>query len=186
MRVMGALLLLLLFPSLGSATTIRSFSLSEMVQESAAVIQGKILNQTPRWKHDKSAIYTDSTIRVVKTYKGRVTQDTIVVRQLGGIIDGMEMSVVGTARLQAGENVVLFLRTNGKKYFLVGMAQGKYAVKTNGTRTIATRNVNGIHHIHKMQRLGTPRHHKHEDNSMLLSTLVAKIRAANKTQKVTP
>ena len=186
MRVMSALLLLLLFPSLGSATTIRSFSLSELVHESAVVIQGKVLEQTPQWKHDKSAIYTDSTVQIQATYKGRIAQETIVVRQLGGIIDGIEMRVVGTAHIKAGEHVVLFLRTDGKKYFLVGMTQGKYTVKTKNGQTVVTRNVSGIHQIHKMHRIGTPHHQKKSQNAMTLDALTAKIRAANKTKKVTP
>ena len=185
-RALFALLLLVMFPSMGSATSIRSFTMTEMVHESAVVLRGKVTSQKAQWKQDKSAIYTDSTVHISAIYRGRVTQKTVTIRQLGGTLDGLEMSVVGTAKLSVGEDVFLFLRTNGTHHFLVGMAQGKYRVQKTADKTTVTRNLSGIHRMHNMQRVGTQHIRNSEREIRTLSQLIATVQAVTKAKKVTP
>ena len=55
------------------------------------------------------------------------------MRQLGGVLDGLETRLVGTTDFTLGDEVVLFTRTDGALHYLVGMAQGSYFVLRDST-----------------------------------------------------
>jgi hypothetical protein len=74
-------------------------------------------------------VYTDATVEVAGCLRGSCGA-AVTVRQLGGEIDGAGMAVEGTARLAAGDEVMLFLRPRLDGAFApVGMAQGVFQVE---------------------------------------------------------
>jgi hypothetical protein len=78
----------------------------------------------------------------------------ITVRQLGGTVGKTSMHVTGVAPLKKGDQVLLFLRTNGKHYFLVGMAQGHYRVVVKNKKAFITRELGALNLIGKLKPVG--------------------------------
>jgi len=145
--------LLFLIPLLAtldaSATTIRAFSTHDMVREAAIVVRGSIVGQRSLWNQDKTLIVTETTVTVTETLVGRTQSKTVIVRQLGGEVDGLSLSVPGTAKLKKGHHVLLFLRRDAKFHYLVGMAQGHYAVRKTKHGEEVSRNIDNLHLITK-------------------------------------
>jgi len=137
-------------PTMSSATTVRGFTTQGMVREAAAVVRGKVVAQHSLYNADKSRIYTESTLRVTETITGKVTTKDITVRQMGGTVGQVTMFVSGVAQLPVGQEVLLFLRTDGARYYLVGMAQGKYRVAVIKGREVVTRRLEGLNIMDKV------------------------------------
>lgn len=132
------LALALALPGAGRATILKAFDLPQLSGEAHVVVRGLVQSQAAEWNEDHSRIYTYSEIDVLERVKGR-TPDRITVKQLGGTVDGRTLSVVANADLQVGEEVVLFLRTDGAFHYIVGMHQGKYGVRREAAGAFVTR-----------------------------------------------
>ncbi len=127
------------------ATTVRGFTARGLTHEAAAVVRGTVVSQSGVWNADKSRIYTESKLRVTEVVAGKLKARHITVRQIGGTVDGVTMFVTGVARIPVGQDVLLFLRTDGVRYYLVGMAQGKYRIiKEKSGREVVTRELEGL------------------------------------------
>ena len=116
-------------PLSSSATIVKPFTAAEMSREAAVIDRGVEQARQGVWADDKSRIYTDTTLVVTHVVAGRVQTPHITLRQLGGQVAGASMTVAGTAQLSVGEDVLLFLRTDGARFYLVGMAQGKWHIR---------------------------------------------------------
>jgi hypothetical protein len=71
----------------------------------------------------------------VNRYFGETTgPDTLVVREVGGTVDGYTQEAIGFPAIRRGENVVLFLSRwdNGAEYRIHAYNQGKFLVKSRG------------------------------------------------------
>ena len=143
-RILAAAAVTLLMCSAASGTTIRALSPADRVREAATVVRGTVLARTAVWSDDKSRIYTDSVVWVDEVIAGQPAGPTITVRQIGGTIGDISMLVPGVARIRRGEEVVLFLRTDGTRYYLVGMAQGKYGIRTHHGRKVVSQDTSGL------------------------------------------
>ncbi len=125
------------------ATILRQFDLHGLSRAAQVVVRGKVLSQEARWNADRTRIYRYSTVEVLERVKGarRAASgpDRVVVKQIGGEIDGTTMMVAGTADLEVGEELVLFLRTDGRFHYLVGMHQGKLGVRRDVAGAWVTR-----------------------------------------------
>ena len=131
MRKLILTLLLLLCPSLASATIVRALTVEQMAQESDAVIFGTVSKQTSGWNDSKTRIYTVTTIVVKESWKGSHRNGASVnIRQIGGTVGQLTQRVVGNAKFTAGEEVVVFLERSPSEeiYFVMGMAQGRIGV----------------------------------------------------------
>jgi hypothetical protein len=121
----AALVLALAAPA--GATTIRSVGLQAAGKAATVVARGVVRGVEVRLVGDR--IYTDAEIAVLECVKGRCGA-SLVVRQLGGELDGEGVTVAGSARLDAGAEVVLMLRPRRDGAWApVGMAQGVYRVE---------------------------------------------------------
>lgn len=137
-----------------SATTVRGFGTRDMVREAAVVVRGTVTQQGGVYSADRSKIYTESRVQLREVVVGRVPTAEIVVRQLGGTVGQVSMVVSGVARIQPGEDVLLFLRTDGERYYLVGMAQGKYTVRVQRGREVVSRALHGLNLIQGARPVG--------------------------------
>jgi len=129
-HLLATLVLASAFASLDAhATLVRPFSLAELVHEAHSVVRGEVVDQETTWDDTRHELYTLSWVRVDEVLSGREGPgELVVVRQIGGVRDGLERHVVGTAKLVVGDEVVLFTRTDGTFHYLVGMAQGAFLV----------------------------------------------------------
>jgi hypothetical protein len=95
------------------------------------VVVGTVERSSSAWTSDHATIYTETTLRVHHSVKGPLQPgERVVVRHEGGTVDGIGMRVYGAAHLVVGEEVLVFLEHRGAESYVVGMAQGKLAVRT--------------------------------------------------------
>jgi matrixin len=126
------------------ATTVRRLALDEMGRAATLVAQGTVIStQSVRVG---GRVYTDTRLAVSECWKG-VCDQVLVIRQLGGEVDGVGLSVEGLAPLPARGEVVLFLRARRDGALApVGMAQGAFTVERDAGRKAraAVRDVRGL------------------------------------------
>ncbi len=127
-------LLLLAVCGTASATTMTQLDLAGLTARAESVVAGRVTEARAAWTADHSAIYTDVTILVDRALAGAAQPgQQVVVRREGGTVDGLAMKVYGAATFTKGEDVVVFVeRRNGARY-VVGMAQGKLSLYTDGS-----------------------------------------------------
>ena len=103
-------------------------------REMHRVIQGTVIEQTSFWHESEGhrLIITHSTIRVVRAWKQDIAEgQEVVVRTIGGEVEGYHQTLLGEAALSPNEEVVLFLQDeDGWEHpSVVGFYQGKYRVE---------------------------------------------------------
>jgi hypothetical protein len=128
------------------ATIVRPFTLRGLATEAHEVVRGEVVDQEVLYDAWWDRVYTHTTVRVAEAIGGDVRPgDLIVVRQLGGELDGLETILIGTADFTLGDDVVLFTRTDGALHYLVGMAQGSYfVVAAEDGRETVTRSLGAL------------------------------------------
>jgi hypothetical protein len=133
-----SLAVMLLLAPTAQAVIMPVFTLSQLVERSDAVAWGRITRHECRWSEGRTRIYTYWTLEVEGAVYGAEAGQSLVVKQMGGEIGEMSMTVSGNARIQDGERVYLFLRTDGEHHYVVAMGQGKYTPieTTAGTRLL--------------------------------------------------
>ena len=78
------------------------------------------------WDAAHRNIHTTVELAVRESWKGDIPgSGRLALRQLGGTVGEIEMSVLGAAKFVPGERALLFLGRQG----LVGMAQGKRTLR---------------------------------------------------------
>jgi hypothetical protein len=128
-----------------TATVVRPLTVADLTSRAQVVVQGRVLDQVGLWDSQKRGIYTHTRIEVLKCFKGDVPDKEILVRQLGGRSGGYVMGLPGNAPLQVGEEVVLFLTRDSHYHYVVGLAQGKFAVLPDGSgRKVVSRDLSGL------------------------------------------
>ena len=133
-----------LLPS-ARASVVEALDLDTLVQDSDAVVLARVMKH---WSHldERGRIVTDFQMQVEQSEKGNsVPGSAVVVRKLGGIVDGRGMHISGEPGFTDGELVLLF-GTQGKKTYLrpVGMGQGTIRVYEQGGQRWARSDAQGI------------------------------------------
>jgi hypothetical protein len=95
------------------------------------VVRGMVTDSYSAWDSSREVIYTYSTVRVTRYFGETTGPDTIVVRNVGGTVDGYRQEAVGFPELRDNEHVVLMLSRNedGADYSIHAYNQGKYLVR---------------------------------------------------------
>jgi hypothetical protein len=116
----------------GWTTTVVRMDLQALVQESDSIVQGRIERVDAQWDDQKKTIFTYIFIRVHDPLKGEF-RPNVLIRQLGGKVGDMNLSIIGMPVFRSGEEVIVFLKSNPTEatYHVVGLTQGKYEVKTD-------------------------------------------------------
>lgn len=139
--VTGALLLS--FPAF--ATTLIALDVPAMSRSADAIVQGRVQKVEARQSKDGARIMTYATVEVAESLKGQGVS-TVEVVQPGGVVGDVGQRVSGTARLQVGDEVVVFLERRGPaRFMLVGMAQGCFRVErsSDGKAAFAVQDSDG-------------------------------------------
>lgn len=101
----------------------------ELAQESALIVDGTVTGVRSYWNDDHSKIFTEATVAVGSTYKGR-GGNTLRIVQPGGVVGNVRMTAHGALGWSRGEEVLLFLEPSLPGAFQVaGFSQGKYAIE---------------------------------------------------------
>lgn len=142
-RLILAVLLTCALSQSARATVVVALDTAEMVKRSDRIVRGHVVDRRARWDDAHERIYTDVTIRVDESYKGKGGQ-MMVVRRLGGTVDGIGMRTIGEVEFDAGEEVFLFVRRVGPEiYQVVGLSQGKLHIARDKSGARAILNTSG-------------------------------------------
>lgn len=114
--------------AVADATMVRSASLDEMIDASAAIVVGRVLGLRP-YRLDDGRIMTAVRVRVEESLHGPFAAgETIQVTTHGGSYGGRHAVVPGAARYARGERVLLELEVIDGRLHTLGLALGKWSV----------------------------------------------------------
>ena len=118
------------------ATLMRGLSLRELVRQSHHVLSLSALESRCRYLviGGRRSIVTETRVRIEDVLAGAVPSDgQLVVRTLGGVLDGVGELVHGQAEFSLGAPCVAFL-TLGEdgSFWVTGMAQGHFPIVAAG------------------------------------------------------
>lgn len=107
------------------ASTVMALDLGELLRASDEVFVGEAIDAEVH-RDALGRIVTDVSVRIAESIAGeRGVGEEVVLRCLGGSLDGLGMQVPGEARLAVGETALVFARrSDGGWLRAVGMSQG--------------------------------------------------------------
>jgi hypothetical protein len=98
-----------------------------LADSATAIVSGTVTTLSSA--SDGVAIYTYVTLQVAEVLKGSLLPgESIVLKQMGGVANGVGLHIDGQARFAVGEDVVVFLavRPRDRTLYTVGLAQGAW------------------------------------------------------------
>jgi hypothetical protein len=120
------------------ATVIIKLDLLQLVGRADAIFVGKTIKIYSHWSEDRRHIVTDHTFQVERGLRGTRAGQLVVVRSLGGAVDGIGMRVSGSPSFQVGDQALLFTDVRGRHRYVTGMEQGalRVSLDTVGQRVV--------------------------------------------------
>lgn len=156
MRILSPLLALAtlsLVTLRAQASLTRAMDLSELTTSAENVVVADVAKVTSQWDEHHRNIVTTIEIRVQESWKGTPPADgKIVVRQPGGTVGDIEMTVLGMPRFSVGEHAVLFLQRSS----VVGMGQGKRPLRWDSLKKqwlVENANAAGAVHLDRQAKI---------------------------------
>ena len=114
-----------------SALTVKPLTFSELVNDSIAVVHGRIADVRGEWTPDRRGIESLVVVEAMHYLKGALGEQ-ITVRVPGGQVGGFANVIPGAPRFAPGDRVVLFLKASGPSIpVITGTTQGVYRVGTD-------------------------------------------------------
>jgi hypothetical protein len=134
--VLGTLLLVLALPLAASQFIQQPFD--AVARESSLIVRGQVLDTYSAWDASREVIYTYATVRVSRYFGEATGPDTLVVREVGGTVDGYTQEAIGFPAIRRGEQVVLFLSNweDSSDYRIHAFNQGKFLVHERAGKEI--------------------------------------------------
>lgn len=122
------------------ATTVIKLNLEQLVQRADLIAQGQVQSVYAQWDDERRLVFTYISIRVDEPLKGERRQ-WVLIRQVGGTVGTIQMSIAGVPQFKSGEMAIVFLKRQEDSTFqVVGMNQGVYEV----VEDFAVSNVFGV------------------------------------------
>lgn len=143
-RILAFSVLLLGGAGSAHATLVLHRTPEQLGIDSEVVVQGVVQNVDTFWNEDRSRILTSVDVRVEQSFKGTPSPVVRIV-QMGGVVDGVRMTVAGALQWTAGDEVLVFLESTARDYRVAGFTQGRFDLERDPvTRQIyATRAASG-------------------------------------------
>jgi hypothetical protein len=134
---------LALTPPRADATVMVKLSPEELVSQSDFVVRVVVGPQSTRWNEDQTRILTLTRLTVREYLKGNGAPE-LTLRQFGGTLEGMTLTVPGDGHLRPGEEAVLFLRRGVGVVYLTAMAQSVYEVVPTQQGPVVRRDLHDV------------------------------------------
>jgi hypothetical protein len=109
------------------ASTFVALSPEEMVAQSDAVIQGRVLKVSSFWTPSGRLIVTEAMVQVEETLAGRAP-GVVILRTAGGTVDNYSVVAHGFPRFDVGDRLVLFVQGAEGTAEVTGYRQGQYRI----------------------------------------------------------
>lgn len=143
-----ALAVLLLFVTIPlHATVLLPIEFRELVTTAPVIVHGQVVDVRSEWVDGRRAVETFVTVEAAEYLKGNLGE-SFVFKVPGGQIGRYRTVFVGAPEFQAGDEVVLFLKSDGPSFpFIVGLSQGIFRVLTDrhtGRRVVTPPAVMGV------------------------------------------
>jgi hypothetical protein len=123
---LGLLLALAAMP-VGASTFIK-MNQKDLVRDSAAVVQGEVIQINSFWEQTGQIIVTEAMVKVEDLVFGNAPS-VVVVRTAGGEVDGYYIEAHGFPVFKVGERVLLYLEPERDGHQRVtGYQQGQYRI----------------------------------------------------------
>jgi hypothetical protein len=129
-----AMLLALAIPM--SASQFEQLPFDQIAREARYVVRGQVLDTWSQWDDAREVIYTYATVRVTRYFGETTGPDVLMVREVGGTVDGYTMEAVGFPMIRRGEQIVAFLSEDGSDLRIHAYNQGKYLVRERRGREV--------------------------------------------------
>jgi hypothetical protein len=137
------------------ASIVLKMDVDELTSRSDVVVVGTVLGSASRWNAGRDLIRTFTRIRVERVAKGETAAGrVVVVREIGGSVDGYEQETIGGPKFRAGDRVLVFLERakDGAPgvYMTQGLSYGMFYV----SRDAATGREVAVHAAHDLEMAG--------------------------------
>lgn len=108
------------------ASTFFKMTQKDLVRDSEAVVQGKVLQVNSFWTEDGSIIVSEAMVQIEEKILGDAPSH-VIVRTFGGTVGGFTVEAHGFPEFKANERVLLFLEPERDGVARVaGYQQGQY------------------------------------------------------------
>ena len=117
-----------------SATRLVKRSIEDLAIRSTLVVTGKVMEIESRWNDAPTQIYTYITLEIESFLKGSQKEESIIIKQLGGVVGDTAMTVFGSPAFSEEEQVLLFLKPKPgttDEIVVTGLAQGKFHLEAD-------------------------------------------------------
>ena len=134
--ILGSLLLALAIPM--AASQFVELPFDQVAREAQFIVRGNVVQTWSAWDDAHEVIYTYATVRVQRYFGEATGPDTLVVREVGGTVEGYTQEAIGFPMIRNGEDVVLFLSRwdDGADFRIHAFNQGKYLVRQRGGKEV--------------------------------------------------
>jgi hypothetical protein len=110
------------------AATVPSVGLEELIDQSEAIVHGRVVRSWSAWDTAHKYIWTHHEIAVIDPLRG-AGASFVVASEPGGELDGVGMKFSGALEYAVGEEAIVFLYKTPIGYLrATGYGQGKYTV----------------------------------------------------------
>lgn len=120
---------LALIPAPSTAASVVLLTRQQLVQKSEFVVRATAVESASAWSGDGSVILTRTKLRVQGFFKGKGPKE-LWLEQYGGTVGDKTMVISGDAKVEPGQDLVLFLKQGeGGVVHLTALSQAAYHVK---------------------------------------------------------
>jgi hypothetical protein len=138
-RSLSLITLLLLVALPLSASQFIQMPFDAVASEAKYIVRAEVGETWSAWDDAHEVIYTYATLHVTRYFGETTGPDTLVVREVGGTVDGYTQEAIGFPAIRRGEKVVLLLSNweNSTDLRIHAYNQGKYLVRNrNGVEVL--------------------------------------------------
>ncbi|HEX6898120.1 MAG TPA: hypothetical protein VF789_00330 [Thermoanaerobaculia bacterium] len=123
----GLVLLAVAVVAPAAASTFVALDQRELVAQSDAVVQGRILKVSSFWSPSGRVILTEVMVQVEEKILGEAP-GVVILRTAGGTVGGYTVEAHGFPSFKVGDRAVLFLRNSANVAEVTGYRQGQYDI----------------------------------------------------------
>lgn len=135
--LVGLCAVLLIFTALpAAASTFLAMDQEELLAGSNAVVQGTVLETRAFWNEERTIILTEARIEVQDLVAGDAPA-VVTVRTPGGEVGNYRVEATGFPTFSAGEQVLVYLNSDGNDFRVTGHLQGQYRIRASAKGTMA-------------------------------------------------
>jgi hypothetical protein len=123
----GLLALVLVAAAPAGASTFISLNEDELVAQSDAVVEGRVLKVNSFWSPSGRLIVTEAMVQVEEKIRGEAPS-VVIVRTAGGTVGGYSIEAHGFPKFAVGERLLLFVQNPSDVAQVTGYRQGQYRI----------------------------------------------------------